>query len=534
MANENSLPAKKEAEKGERPLYSEVFKQWGGCYTRSARTAMPADRWFYLINLQPIGPANVKTVPNIGAPLHDFAGEIAYWGDYANLLGVDYDYTFTTNGKVYQTVISTGVTTQINAGKLLSGAGSKMDQWSNKAVLFIDTGGYYSWDGTTFTKIVVAGAPSGGEALAVYAGRVWIATGRAIIFSVAADTNAVNTGYGNNANDWNVANGAGNIALTDPNIRSVVTQMEAANGYLYVIGRTSINVIGDVYVPVPAPVPPTPLFTNVNIQNIIGTDQPGCVFSYNRSMLFGNRYGGFSLEGTNARKLSDDIDGTWLGIDFTQSLSGGQCVINNILTAAYLVKQKIDPGDQIASNPFLYGKNLLAMWWADKWWFANMGNVSFVFSAYLNNVPTLFGYVDNKLCPLFSDVTTDPATIFIGPLWDEADPIRDKQVLKAGVEMSVTRFSGNISLNVDNENSSTAIDKSGSLNSVTWVNDAGEPIQWVNNAGQPINWFASGYVLFWGTTPGSFSKYIGLSGSTTGASFQLSGLMADYEFGARW
>lgn len=533
MPNANSLPAKKEAEKGERTLYSEVFKNWGGCYTRSARTAMPQDRWYYLINLQPIGPANVHTVPNIGAIFHDFANDVPYWAEYANLNGTDYIYTCCTNGKVFQSAIATGVTAQINAGKLFSGAGSKMDQWSNKAVLFVDASGYYSWDGTTFTKIVVAGAPPSGDAIAVYANRVWIAQGRSLFFSVAEGTNAINTGYGNNANDWNTVNGAGVTVLTDPSIRSSVTQMKAGNGYLYVYGRTSINVIGDVYIPAGAS-PPTPVFTNVNIQNIIGTDQPGCVFTYNRNVLFGNRYGGFALEGTTARKLSDDIDGTWQMIDFAQSLSGGQCVINNILTAAFLMKVLHDPDDTVAGDPFVYGNNIMAMWWADKWWFANLGQITFIFSAYKDNVPTLFGFIGNRLYPLFTDTTTDPATVFIGPLWDEQDPIRDKQTLKAGMEMVVSRFQGNISLNVDTENTSTAIEKSGTFSTVMLVNDVGEEIHTINNAGQEVFWFSSGYILFWGAAPGSFSKYFGLSGSTVGASFQLSALMADYEFGARW
>jgi hypothetical protein len=533
MPSSNSAPANKEGMQGERQLLDKVFKEWGGCYTRSARTAMPKDRWYYLINLQPIGPANVQTIPNIGPVMYDFASDSAYWGDYANLANIDYIYTFTTNGKIFQTTISSGVTTQINSGHLLSGAGSRLAQWSNTVVLFIDTNGLFSWDGTTFTHITVSGAPPSGQAIAVYEGIVWVAQGRNLIFSVAAGTNGPGTGYGNNANDWNIANGAGVESLTDPTIRSAVTQMKAENGYLYVIGRTSVNIIGDVQV-VAGSSPPTPVFTNLNIQSIIGTDQPGAVFSYNRTLMFANRYGTFALEGTTALKLSDDIDGTWLDINFAQQVSGGQCVINNILTAAFLIKLNHDPSDAIASNPFTSGEYLLAMWWADKWWFANMGSLTFTFSAFSNNVPTLFGYAGNKLHALFTDTTTSPSTVFIGPLWDMDVPISDKQTIKAGMEMVVKTFYGNIELNVDTENTSTAIDKSGQLNSVTWINDAGDPIQWVNNANQPVEWFASGYVLFWGTTPGAFAKYVGLSGSTSGASFQLSALMMDYLYAARW
>lgn len=538
------MPPNKEAEKGEKPLFTKIFKDWGGCYTRSARTAMPKDRWYFLCNLQPIGPANVLTVPNIGGMLHDFSTDSIYALDYANLNGTDYIYAFATNGKIFQYNIGSGVTTFINSGKLLSGANSKMDQWKNLAVLFIDSTGYYSWDGTTFTKIVVAGAPSSGETIAVYAGRVWISQNRVIFYSVVADTNGANTGYGNNANDWANANGSSFVILTDPVIRSKITQMKALNGYLYVLSRSSINVIADVYVPttvsgVPAtsglPIsPPIPVFTNLNIQSIIGTDQPFSVFAFDRSLMFANRFGGWKLDGTTPMKISDDIDTTWLNIDFTQAISGGQVVVNNILTSAYLITLKNDPTNGSALNPFPNIKTLLAMWWNNKWWFANFGLLTAVSHAWQNNVPSLFGLIGNKLYQLFSDTTTDPNTLFMSPLWDMEDPIRTKKTIRAGMEMTINRFAGNITLNVDTENSSTPISQSGKFQTVTWVDASGNPITWLNSTPAIIRWFSAGYDLFHGVAPGSFSKYVGLSGNTSGANIQLSALMTDFEIGARW
>jgi hypothetical protein len=541
------MPPNKVMEKGEKPLLTKFFKQWAGCYTKGARTAMPQDRWYQLINLQPVGPANVITVPNIGALAHDFAADIIYWADYANILGNDYIYAFSTNGKIFQYNIATKVTSQINGGNLLSGANSRMDQWENLAVLFIDANGYYSWDGTTFTKItniLSPGAPQSGEDIAVFAGRVWISQKRAIFYSVVANQNAINTGYGNNPGDWTAANGSSFTLLVDPVIRNNITRLKAINGYLYVMTRSSINVIADVYVPTTTsavtttsglPIsPPTPVFTNLNIDPIIGTDQPSSVFGLSRSLVFCNRYGMWKLDGTTATKISDDIDSTVLNIDFSQAVSGGQCIVNNILTAGFLLKLKKDPTNGSALNPFPNVKNTLAMWWDNKWWFANFGNLSLVCHCYANNMPFLFGFIGNKMYPLFSDTTTDPATLFMGPLWDMDDPLRSKKVIRAGMEMSISRFAGTITLNVDTENSSTPINQSGKFSTVTWVDANGNPITWLNSTPAIVRWFSAGYDLFHGVAPGSFSKYVGLSGNTSGANIQLSCLMTDYEMGARW
>jgi hypothetical protein len=515
----------KQMTQGERPVAPMVFRKWGGCYTRSSRTSMPKDRWYHLENLQPIGDANMHTVNNISASIHDFAGDTIYWAQYANISSLgDLIFSFATNGKVFQTIIATGVTTQISAA--LSGAGSKLDQWKNLIVLFIDANGLYSWDGTTFTHITVAGAPSAGQAIAVYQGRVWVANGRLISYSVPADTNGVNTGYGNNANDWATASGAGTVILTDPQLRSGVQQMVAANGYLYWIGRTSINVIADVYVPVPAPTPPTPQFTNLNIQAIIGTDQPAAVFPFGRQLIIGNRFGAYALSGTTAQKISDDIDGTWQYITLAQPLSGGQVVINNILTAAILLNQTIDP--EIGQN------TVIAMWCDGKWWFANFGNLTFVFSAYAQNNPALFGFLGNKLYQLFQDSTTSPNAEFIGPLWDMDDPVRTKEVLKAGMETLLLGAYGSITLSVDGTNSTTPLPLLQSIGSVIFLNNLGQQVTFFNNLSLLVNFLVPGYALFWSSTPGTFGKYVGLRGSSIATQFQLSGLMLDYEMGARW
>lgn len=523
-----ATPAKKEAEKSERELESKVFRKWGGVYTRSARTGMPPDKWFDLQNLQPIGDANVHTINNISAALIAYGADPIYGGGYANLLGVDYLYLFSTTGKVFQYNIAAKTSSQINSGNLLSGAGACLDQWENLAVLFGDSTGYYKWDGTTFAKITVTGAPSSVSALAVYQGRVFLASGRLVTYSVAAGTNGANTGYGNNASDFLVASGAGTTILVDPQIRVGVTRMISANGYLYLLAASAINVIADLYVPTGAS-PPTPVFTNLNIQPIIGTDQPFSVYPFGRSLMFANAYGTYSLDGTQATKVSTDIDGTWQYRDPAQAVSGGQVVVNNILTAAFLIKRLNDP---------IFGSNyVIALWWDDRWWFANYGVLTFCCYGLLGNVPALFVInSSNQLCQAFGDPTTYPNTSWMGPLWDMEDPIRNKQMIRAGVEVEVFNQMGTaqLVLNADGPQSSTALPATGVTTNLNWVNNSGQTVTWVNNSSQVVVWFSGSYLLYSGSAPAVGAKYLGLSGSTVGMGFQLSALMFDYLWSSRW
>lgn len=517
-------PPIKEQAKDERAVFSKVFRKWGGIYTRSARTGMPEDRWYNLENLQPIGDANLHVVPGLSAALYNFAADTVYAGQYANLGGIDYFYCFAVSGKIYQYQISSSAVTTINPTTLLSGANSQLDQWANLAILFIDSSGYYSWNGTSFTKITVTGAPSGGNAIAVYQGRVWIFQGRVGFFSVASGTNGANTGYGNNASDWLTASGSSFFALTDPQIRTNVTRAISANGYLYIMAGSSINVVADVYVPTGAS-PPVPVFTNLNVQAIIGTDQPYSVFPYNRSLMFSNSIGAWSLDGTTATKLSDDIDGTWQYRDTSLPLSGGQLTVNNILTAGFLFKRLADP---------VFGSNtIVACWWDGKWWFINNGAITFVMSGFVAGVPALFGLIGNKLYQLCAQMTTPPNTAWQGPLWDLGDPVRNKEMLIAGIELQIYALGGAITLSADGPATSTPITAAGS-GGVTWINNEGNTVTWENNSDQPITWFNGSYYLFAGSTPGIYQKYLGLEGTSAACNFQLSALMFDYEFGARW
>lgn len=507
--------SKQSAAKNEEPRRSKYFREFKGVFTRSTRNAMPEGTWYNLENLQPIGDGNIQVVNNISAVKKDYGLDIIYLSQYVNVAGTDYLISFSTNGKVFAYNIGSATSTQIKTG--FAGAGSRVVQWKNTQALFIDASGYYSWDGTTFSAVITGvGVPATGTDIAVFAGRVWIVNGRLLTFSGADDFTAP---------AFLVANGAGSLALTDPTLRKLVTRLFASNGYLYIVGSTNINVISDVYVPSGA-VPPTPLFTNLNIQGIIGSDQPFSFFIFNRALMFANRYGAWGINGVQAERISEDIDGTWKYVDFTQPVSGGQVVSNNILCSAFLIKRLNDPK---------YGSNtVLAMFHDKKWWFGNYGALTFVTSAIAGEMPSLFGFLGNKLYQLFADNTTAPATTWSTPLWPMEDPLADKEVIRAGFEVTVSIFSGTFTMTLDSVNNQYAAIAITQGGNVSWQNNGGNIVQWQNNALAIVNWFSSAYLLYSGTAPGGYQKYAGLTGNASGSQYQLSGTFMDYKLRARW
>jgi hypothetical protein len=497
-------------------LYNKEFRNFKGVFTQASRNAIPDGTFYHLENLQPIGDANLHSIEDISAALHDYAADAIYWAQYVNIGGVDYLLNFASNGKVFAFNTTTLSSTLVTAA--LSGSGTRVTQWKNSQALFIDSTGYYNWDGTTFTLITGSGVPSAGTEIAVYSGRVWIWNGRLLVISAADDYTAA---------AWLAVNGASFVNLTDPTLRSVVIRAIAANGYLYFAGTSSVNVISNVYVPSGAS-PPAPLLTNTNIQSTLGTDQPGSFFTVDdRDLYFANPYGIYLLRGVSADRISEDIDGTWQYRDGTQGNFGGAVNSNNILHAVILMKRLNDP---------IFGSNTILCLYADeKWWFANYGALTLITGAVVLNQPALYGFIGNKLYKLFANAASAPVFTIKTALWPMEDALADKQVIRAGFEITLQTLIAQLTATIDTVTASLPFLPTALVGTVQWINNASQVVTWQNNALQPVHWLNGQYLLYWSgnSTPGAYNKYVGMT-ITGQAIFEISGIFMDYKLGARW
>lgn len=772
-------PQKETQAKGERAVETKYFRTWKGVYTKAKRAAIPEDRFYDLTNLIPIGDANLHTINDISSSLVDYTTDTVYWIQYANINSKDYIFSFTVSGAIYAYDIAAATSAQINSSNLLSGSGTRMDQWKNQRVLFADTTGYYDWNGTTFTGPITGGhaadtsvvsatisgsvgtilflksptdlfngavvqalgfTPSGWNgkypvtqlvlpavssalintaftlgtitfasahglatsALVTFTGFVstgWNATFTATVTgtttitipltaaptitlpSISNGTAVGTTGtltfltphglttgqyitlFNMNPTGWNgqwqvtVTNStqctvtlpsspssatspygtavvssattigtitvgnmwqttfasppatatvigtinspgllpqnattpyaqyltspdiavfsnrvwiysdralyvsgidsytdftidAGSVVqqLTDPQIRGQLTRMLSSNGYLYLLAKSSIFVISDVYIPANA-VPPAPVFSVLNVQAIIGCDQPGSVFTMNRELMFANSYGIYKLAGVTAEKISDDIDGTFqyvvnqFGSGGLQ-ISGGGCSVKNILNASFLIRQIGDPD---------FGtRTIIANYFDSKWWFANYNStltlnsngvasiteattntLTFITWGMNGSLPALYGIKGNKLYQLYSNTSTGPLTRWVTALWPMEDSLADKEVYRAGLEITATAV-GNVYMSLDTPNASNQF-LVGTPGAVAWVNNSGALTSWINNSSSIVTWSNSSYSLFLADAQGGYGKYVGLTGYVnSGADYELNGNMMDYALRRRW
>ena len=351
-----------------------------------------------------------------------------------------------------------------------------------------------------------------GSSIATFSGRTWIADGRTVYYS-AADT------YNNF-----VSVSSGNITITDSTLRTDISQIIAANNFLYLFGEDSINVFSDVRI---NSVTGETLFTNTNVSASIGSSFKFAIFPYFRSILFMNRYGMYALVGATTSKISDEIDGLFLDIDFTKPITAGQVLINNILCAAWTFTYND------AGTP----RKVQAVFFDRKWFITSQGNsITRTVSAVQDGNILLYGTTGTNLIKFYQSTTAGIDWEIVSALWPMGDPIRDKQALKVGVEATLGTASIILGAYLDSENQqSPIIDFS---NTVIWLNNLNNPIPWTNNSSLQIGWVGgisttSGYFLYRADAR-MYGKYLGITLTGDTVPFTINGFQLEHELRARF
>ena len=300
----------------------------------------------------------------------------------------------------------------------------------------------------------------------------------------------------------------------------------SANNFLYIFGEDSINVFSDVRIDANSG---ETLFTNTNVSASVGSNLKYAIFPYFRSVLFMNRYGVYALVGATTTKISDPLDGIFPEINFAQTISGGQCLINNILCAVFNFKFNDDGTDRWIQAAFF----------ERKWFFTDqLADCYFVVPSISNGSLSLYGTTGNDLYSFYTDSNAEIDTLIQTALMPMGDPIRDKQALKIGVEASLGNVGAAVlQVTVDSEaNSSPTILLS---NGIIWVNNNGNYVNWLNNSGNPIIWGSTatvgtgGYFLYKSDAQ-MYGKYIGMTITSTTRPITINGFQYEHELRARF
>jgi hypothetical protein len=234
-----------------------------------------------------------------------------------------------------------------------------------------------------------------------------------------------------------------------------------------------------------------------------------------------NEYGIYALVGSTTSKLSDALDGIFPLTDFTQPVSGGQVLINNILCACWSFTY---------NDPSQGARPVQAVFFNKRWFMTSQGTLTNITGAQVAGKTIIYGTGGTNLLKLYDSTTTAVAVTYQSALWPLGDPIRDKQALKFGVEATLNQ-PGTLSLTVDSEyNSSPPYQL---VNTVIWYNYLGYTIPWVNNSAATISWIDAGYTLYKSDAQ-QYGKYLGFTITGNVAATTLHTLELEHEMRARF
>jgi hypothetical protein len=197
-----------------------------------------------------------------------------------------------------------------------------------------------------------------GDGIESYVGRVWINDGNRMFFT--APESLVDFG-----------NGGGVFQDTDSFLRQRYKRFKQSNGFLYLVGDSSVNYVSGVTTgPISSTnVTPITTFTNLNIDPQIGASFPDSVVAFSRQIILANFNGVFAIMGGAVQKISTSIDRmfyeppvdyTVLGVYFPSA-----AIINLFSTDTLVYLTAVF---NIFTQTF---RPMLLMWNGRRWWTAD-------------------------------------------------------------------------------------------------------------------------------------------------------------------
>lgn len=490
------------------PQEALTFEAFGGIATSTTRPGVPQEKCYWMDGFMPLGPRYARTLYGVGEPItFSDQAEISFFA-FANIGATPYCITVHADGSIHATNTETFSQSEIAAAGTITNASRLsvgISQYGNEYVLIValQTNGYFIWDGTTFYEPGDAGPVSGtmpsaigGTAIETYAGRIWIAAGPLVLYSVAGSLV-----------DFTSGNGGGDFSSTDSFLRVSFIQLIQTNGFLYLVADSSINYLSGVQT---SGTPPVTTFTNQNADPEVGTPWPSTVGTFGRNILFANAFGAHASYGAAVTKISDDLDGVYNTVPNFGGLipSTAKAIIFG-KKVWMLLLPIVDPvsGEQV---------NKLMMWDSKQWWTSEQDvPLIYIQSQEIDSVLTAWGTDGMDIYPLFTTPTINFTKTIQSKLWDE--PMGLRQIKVATRLWGAVQYFGfeepDLTITIDNQTDSAPVGTPSGPTAIQWVNNVGADADWVNNAALPSIWRGQGIgiVVFEPTQVGQQGPYLGLT-----------------------
>lgn len=397
------------------------------------------------------------------------------------------------------------------------------------------TGGGFSSTATASASIVLGPVPgaltfASAQAVATFAGRVWVSNNRTVNYS------APDSWF-----DFSAATAGGSFLMEDETLEASVNQIISANGFLYIVGNTSVDTLSDVRVV--AGSPPITTFSKVNISAQIGSQfrQTNPIIPFGKSLIWSARFGMYSLLGSTTKKFSDKLDLLMKAVTVSggQFLGAGACKLYGALCPTFLVSYP--DGSALGTRTLIIGLM------NGRWFFVTQGTPTLLAGATVAGDQRIYASDGTNIYQVFGE-TTNTSTIswkITTALWPASTPISDKQLLKCGVEVSPldsslvmvpgpnTDVPVVINVSLDNERGIFVSPVVLASSTAQWMNAAGTVGSWINAGGVVGDWLLPGFNILQSdaSTKGRYVGYT-LTGQTRG--FTINGILGQYEERAKW
>jgi hypothetical protein len=505
------------------PLIMEEFQ---GMYTSTTRPGVDDKQCWWIDGFMPLGKMDLRTLPGVGPAFFtaETAGSIAFF-DFFNIGSQPYGLVVINDGSVF------AVNTNTASSRLIAPPGTianpsrqsvGLNQYGSEYVLIVanQANGYFIWDGTSFFVPGDVGPDGGtvplgigGTAVETYQGRVWIAQNATVYYSAPGSVT-----------DFSSADGGGNFTSADSFLRVGYVALIQTNGFLYLIGDSSINYISGVQT---SGSPPVTTFTNQNADPEVGTPYPATVQVFGRNIVFANAWGAHISYGAAVTKISEALDGFYASVpNFAgQQLSAAKAIIYSKKVWMMLVPViDLFTGQQ---------RNKLLMWNGQIWWASEQDiGLTYIQSQEINSIITAWGTDGTALRQLFQNPTNGFTKRVMSKFW--TTPIGYQEFKTANQFWGVAQyynFSGpEVTLYIETENTSATggnsqvtLTPTNANSLMNWTTLGGEVMNWTTEGGQQMIWSAigTGFVVFQPTAVAQNGVLLGFTLETVAADMAL-------------
>lgn len=272
-----------------------------------------------------------------------------------------------------------------------------------------------------------------GTAVETYTQRVWVANVASITYSAPGSVS-----------NFATSAGGGSFTSNDSYLKVGYTQLLQSNGFLYLIGDSSVDYISGVQT---SGSPPTTTFTKQNADPEVGSPFPYSVETFGRDIMLSNSSGVYVGYGAALAKISEALDGVWNTVSNfgNLSLSASKALIFGKKVWITLVRI-IDPVSGSTVNK-------LAMTRDGKKWFVSEQDVVLTYIKHqeINSIITAYGTDGTHVYSLFSTASSAFTKTVQSKLWDTPSGVQHvKATSRFWAETQYySTVSGNVTLNVD-------------------------------------------------------------------------------------